>query len=136
LHSGKNFFATSIQQKMNYEKLKASIEACNQCATECEQCITACCNEKESASMDQCIELNRYSADMSRMAAAFIARADKHTMDFVNKFCDLCAEICTACATECEKHSDMEHCKRCAIACRNCAAECLIMTKANKAQSA
>jgi HD superfamily phosphodiesterase len=32
-----------------------------------------------------------------------------------------------ACATECEKHSDMEHCKECADACRKCAAECKAM---------
>jgi hypothetical protein len=37
-------------------------------------------------------------------------------------FAKKCEEACIACATECEKHSDMEHCKECADACRKCAA--------------
>ena len=29
------------------------------------------------------------------------------------QFCTLCADICDACAKECEKY-DMKHCKKCA----------------------
>lgn len=115
---------------MNYNKFKECINACNDCALECEQCATACSHEKEASVMARCIELDRYCADMCRMAAAFMARADDHTIDFVRKFCNLCAEICTACATECEKHTHMEHCQKCADACRKCAAECSIMSNA------
>ena len=38
-----------------------------------------------------------------------------------------CHDACNASATECEKHSDMKHCKECADACRKCAAECKAM---------
>lgn len=109
---------------MSHEKFKSCIDACNQCAAECEHCSTACLSEDDVKMMHKCIEFDRYCADMCRMAAAFMARADEHTMNFVNKFCSLCAEICDACATECEKHSHMEHCKRCAEVCRKCAEEC------------
>ena len=36
-----------------------------------------------------------------------------------------CAQICDACAKECEKHAaHMEHCRVCAEICRKCADEC------------
>lgn len=121
---------------MSHEKFKVCIDACNECASECEHCATACSNEKEANALAQCIELDRYCADMCRTAAAFMARSDEHTIGFVNKFCNLCAEICNACATECEKHSHMEHCKKCAEACRKCATECSKMSKTNNLQTA
>ncbi|MDW7617254.1 four-helix bundle copper-binding protein [Peribacillus simplex] len=37
--------------------------------------------------------------------------------------CQLCADVCDACATECARFED-DHCKRCAEACRQCATEC------------
>jgi hypothetical protein len=42
---------------------------------------------------------------------------------------ELCARVCEACATECEKH-DHEHCKLCAIMCRECAADCRLAAEA------
>lgn len=113
---------------MSHEKFKSCIDACNQCAVECEQCATLCLHEKDIQMVVRCMEYDRYCADMCRMAAAFMARSDEHTISFVNKFCDLCAEMCDACATECEKHSHMEHCKKCAVACRKCAKECRMMS--------
>jgi hypothetical protein len=120
---------------MSHEKFKIGINACNDCAAECEHCATACSNEPDAAMQAKCITLDRYCADMCRMAAAFMARSDEHTIDFVNKFCTLCAEICTACADECGKHTHLKHCIKCAEACRKCAAECNKMNKANNLQS-
>lgn len=45
----------------------------------------------------------------------------------LDALCKKCEEACNACATECDKHSDMKHCKTCADACRKCAAECKAM---------
>jgi hypothetical protein len=50
--------------------------------------------------------------------------------EHANAICQLCADICNACAEECEKHSDMEHCQHCARVCRHCAEECVSMTAA------
>jgi hypothetical protein len=41
----------------------------------------------------------------------------------------VCAEICDACGTECDKH-EPQHCQRCAKACRHCAEECRRMAAA------
>lgn len=121
---------------MSHEKFKVCIDACNTCAAECEHCATSCSNEKEAQKLAQCIEFDRYCADMCRTAAAFMARSDEHTIKFVNNFCNLCAEICNACADECEKHTHMEHCRKCAEACRKCAAECTKMSKMSNLQPA
>lgn len=109
---------------MSHQNFKACIDACNECAAACEHCATACIHEKDAPALAQCIEFDRYCADMCRTAAAFMDRSDEHTINFVKKFCALCADICSACAVECEKHIRMEHCKKCAEACRKCAAEC------------
>jgi hypothetical protein len=42
--------------------------------------------------------------------------------------CRICADICNACATECEKHKHMEHCAECAKACHECAEQCMAMS--------
>lgn len=109
---------------MGHEKFKECIDACNDCAAASEHCTTACAHEVKAQAQAKCIELNRYCADMCRTTSAFIARSDEHTLEFVKKFCKLCEEICLICATECEKHLHMDHCKKCADACRKCAIEC------------
>ena len=118
---------------MSHQKFKSCIDACNQCAAECEHCATECLHEIDAQMLAKCIELERYCADMCRTAASFMARSDEHTIGFVNKFCDLCAEICIACADECSKHTQMEHCKKSAEVCRKCAEECKTMSHANVA---
>ncbi len=114
---------------MNNENLKSCIDACNDCAAACEHCATECSHDENALKQATCIELDRYCADMCRTAAAFMARSDMHTITFVTKFCTLCAEICNACADECEKHTHLQHCTLCAEACRKCAAECSSMSK-------
>ena len=46
---------------------------------------------------------------------------------YAKDICQLCAEMCNACANECDKHAamGMEHCKECAAACRQCANEAM-----------
>ena len=74
--------------------------------------------------MAKCIQLDRYCADICRMAAAFMARADGVGGEqYAREICGLCARICEECGAECAKH-EAEHCQRCAEACRKCAEEC------------
>ncbi|MBN9384391.1 MAG: four-helix bundle copper-binding protein [Chitinophagaceae bacterium] len=49
---------------------------------------------------------------------------------YIDSLCQLCADICTACAEECERHTQtgMEHYRVCAEACRQCAEECIHMS--------
>ncbi|WP_255349952.1 MULTISPECIES: four-helix bundle copper-binding protein [Halolactibacillus] len=42
---------------------------------------------------------------------------------FYKQHCQLCADMCEACAVECEKFKD-SHCQECAQICRECAEAC------------
>lgn len=44
--------------------------------------------------------------------------------DFQHRFCELCANVCKACAAECEKHGGMAECVK---ACLDCAESCTQM---------
>jgi hypothetical protein len=110
---------------MPHESHQSTIEACNDCAMECEHCASACLAEQDIASLAHCIRLDLDCATFCRTAAELMSRGSQ----FASQFCELCAQVCDACATECEKHP-MDHCRACAEACRRCAAECRRMAQA------
>jgi exosome complex RNA-binding protein Csl4 len=64
--------------------------------------------------------LDQDCADICRLSGQVIERNSEN----VELFLKLCGALCEKCATECEKHSHMEHCKKCAEACRKCADMC------------
>lgn len=104
---------------MTDHDLNMCMELCKKCADACEACAIACEKEANPA-LRSCIELDMDCADFCRLTASFIARRS----DFTELVCQDCAEICTACAVECEQHG-FGHCRTCAEACRRCAEECL-----------
>ncbi len=104
---------------MAHDKYASCIEACVQCAQDCEHCASACLGEQDVAKMAECIRLDRDCAEICWTAAAWMSRNSRFAADL----CRLCAEVCEACATECEQHED-QHCQRCAFSCRRCAEEC------------
>jgi hypothetical protein len=70
--------------------------------------------------LERCIKLDLDCAEICAVAIGYISRGSENFQAVMQ----LCADICTACADECERHSHMEHCKRCAEACRACAETC------------
>lgn len=103
------------QHKLNLmDKLANCIAACN-------QCYEACFKEEEHLHhMVDCIRTDRECADICSFTLSFISRESAMTNDIV----ELCAIACAACAAECEKHTDMEHCQACAQACHECEDAC------------
>jgi len=93
----------------------------------CEACSTACLSDANNVGMmTRCIMMSRDCADMCRMASTMMCRGS----EYVRQMCNMCADMCDACAMECEKHSSMmEECKQCADMCRSCAQECRNMTR-------
>ena len=75
--------------------------------------------------MARCIQLDLECAAICRSAAELMSLGSEHA----HQLCAVYADICDACAAECEKHSHLEHCKQCAEACRRCAEECRSMAK-------
>jgi hypothetical protein len=110
---------------MSHQKYQSCIDACTACAVECYHCASECLDEQDVKMLAQCIRLDHECAAICFLAVQAMAGGS----EFANEICRLCAEICTACAVECEKHAHMEHCKKCAEACRKCAAECSNMSK-------
>ena len=102
------------------QKYQACIDACNDCFESCEYCATSDLHEQDVKSLTRCIQLNRDCANICTTASQFMSRNSEYS----KKICIICAELSDACADECEKYTDMEHCKLCAQVCRRCADEC------------
>ena len=110
---------------MSHEKFQSCIEACNECATTCSHCATSCLHESDVKNLAHCVQLDLECAAICRSAAELMSLGSS----YAQKLCAICADICDACAAECEKHSHLEHCKACAEACKRCAEECRSMSK-------
>ena len=70
--------------------------------------------------MKKCIELC-LTCSHTCAAASIVMSGES---DYSKKVCGLCVGGCEACADECEKHSNTDHCRQCAKICRKCAEEC------------
>jgi len=90
------------------------------CAAQCTRCYDACLIEKDKSKLERCMMLDQDCAEICRLTGQIMERNSEST----DKFLKLCVEVCEACAAECEKHSDMEHCEQCAKACHKCAEVC------------
>lgn len=111
---------------MSHERFQECIDECNSCAAECNHCTISCLNEPEVQHMVKCIEMNLQCAAICRSASEMMSLGSDYSM----QLCTICADVCDACATECQKHN-MDHCQQCAEACRNCAAVCREMSMAS-----
>ena len=107
---------------MAHQHSKPLLDALNNCAAECNHCTSACLEEQDVKMLAKCISLDMDCAAICTLTASLIARGSEHGKHLLKE----CAEVCNACADECEKHADhMDHCKKCAEACRACATACL-----------
>lgn len=91
------------------------------CSKMCLSCADACMAEPHD--MTQCIRLCLDCSDICEATARLGLRRTGDDLGVLRELLDLCARMCEACATECERH-DLEHCKLCAQICRECAADC------------
>lgn len=105
---------------MSHERYQSIIDTCYDCATECLHCQNACLEEDNVNEMIRCIKLDNDCATICLVAATMMAGGS----EFAKQVSQLCSSLCDACAEECEKHSNMEHCKKCAEKCRKCAEAC------------
>jgi hypothetical protein len=102
---------------MDNQKLKNCIDACQTVVKEAKSCTTECCKGKPG--MEQCEKLCAATTE----ACNNLITASK-TTSILDSLYKKCEEACNACAVECEKHKNLDHCKKCAEACRKCATEC------------
>lgn len=105
---------------MAHERNQSLLESLSQCAVVCNHCATACLEEKDVKMLTTCIKLDLDCAAVCQLTATLVARHSDHAEHLLRE----CAEICNACADECEKHAHMDHCRECAEVCRSCAEIC------------
>lgn len=91
------------------------------CARMCLSCADACM--AETMDMTQCIRLCSDCSDVCEATGKLAARRTGDDQPMLRELLELCARMCEACATECEKH-EHEHCRLCAQMCRECATDC------------
>jgi len=108
---------------MSINKYKHCIDACTECAVACNHCASECLKENEIHHLAKCIQLDLECSALCRTAAELMSLGSV----YAELVCDICTDVCNACAEECEKHSEMDHCRECAEVCRMCANACLEM---------
>ena len=108
---------------MNYHDYESCIQACLDCAAVCNHCASSCLKEENPKMLALCIQLDMECAAACYHAAQQMSLGSSRAKQYGR----ICAEICTECANECEKHGKMgmEHCNECARACRACIKQCL-----------
>ncbi len=103
------------------KKYTESMELLMNCAATCENCVSVSINDGKPLS---CYPICLDCADV----CILLFRLEAHNSSFLNQVRKLCAEICDACAAECEKHADYHpQCKACMYSCRECAEKCRAM---------
>jgi hypothetical protein len=95
------------------------IESCSRCAQACEECFNACLQEPDVQARTTMLKTLNDCAETCFQAVAFMSR----NSTFAKQHCQICADICNACAVECERFKDT-HCQECARICRECAQAC------------
>jgi len=102
---------------------KALIAELYLCAAQCDACYMACLSEKDVDHLQRCMALDQECYDLCMLTGKLLEKGSANA----NKYLDLCAEICMACAEECQKHKH-DHCQQCASECRKCAEMCTAFT--------
>lgn len=111
--------------EVDRDALSRCIEECFSCAQTCTSCADACLSEDQAAELRKCIRLNLDCADICDATGRVLTRQTGYDAPSSKAQLQSCRKICTTCAEECERHTEMhEHCRICAEACRRCAEVC------------
>jgi hypothetical protein len=98
------------------------------CAESCEYCAICDLQEQDVKNMASCTQINRACASVCWTSVQLMSTDNK----FSKQFYSFCADICDACAKECERHTGMDHCQKCTEVCSGCAQKCRNMSNAIK----
>jgi hypothetical protein len=113
--------------------LARCIEACFECTETCTSCADACLSEKDMIEeLRKCIRLDLDCADICQTTARVLIRQTEYDAPLTKAQLQACREACATCAEECERHSEMGHCRICAEACRRCQEACDALLSAMK----
>ncbi len=124
-HVAEMLRTSPIEAQLDQQALVRCIEECFDCAQTCTACADACLGEEMVKELTRCIRLNLDCADICDTTGRALSRQVGSEPGLLRAFVQTCAEACSACGAECERHVDMhEHCRVCAEACRRCEQAC------------
>src|SRR5690348_6151454 len=83
------------------------IEACYDCAQACTACADASLAEPALADLVQCIRLDLDCADLCVATGAMASRRTGSDEAVLKLVIEACAEACSRCGDECERHAGM-----------------------------
>jgi len=111
----------SAHASLDGPDMAGCIEACSACHDVCAQTVSQLCLPVGGRYVGAALlTLLADCAQICRTAADFMIRGSHRHL----QTCQLCVDICTACAQNCENVGGMEDCAR---ACRHCADVCHLM---------
>jgi hypothetical protein len=114
-----------VRPVMGAENTARLLQMLGECSITCEICADACLAEETVSDLGRCITLNLHCAETCDATAHVIARLSDADTATLQSGLQHCANVCRACAAECEVHASMmEHCRRCADTCRRCVQAC------------
>ncbi|MRR10895.1 four-helix bundle copper-binding protein [bacterium] len=113
--------------KVDVERYVTTIDTLSACDITCTVCADACLSEPHVQMLARCIELNLDCADLCSTTARLLGRIGFAESEMLRAQLDACGEACRACAEECDRHQDIEHCSICADMCRSCERACAEM---------
>ncbi len=112
---------------INFDRrmLATTVDALIDCSEACTACADACLSEDDMLlELAKCIRTNLDCADICGTTARVLSRHTGYDANISHSLLQACAMACKSCADECERHTDMEHCRLCAEACRRCEQAC------------
>jgi hypothetical protein len=107
------------------EDMQECIDNCTDCAQVCEQMITHCLSKGGHHAEPSHIRLLIDCAEACKTSVGFMIRESP----FHPLTCGTCAQVCTACAEDCESMNDDELMQECVEICRRCATSCAAMAQ-------
>ena len=111
---------------MSSGEMRTCISNCTECHKICVTTLTYCLQQGGKHVTADHIQLLTDCAASCQQSLDFMLREPT----FHAKTCDMCAEICKACATSCESMDDDQQMKQCAESCRQCVDSCQKMAAA------
>lgn len=89
------------------------------CAQACTASADACLAADQHRELIVCIRLNLDCADVCLATGRMLSRQTTYDINLARSLLVACAQACTSCGDECERHATTwEHCRLCADACR------------------
>lgn len=115
---------TPMAQERSHH-MQQCIDDCLECHSICLETVTHCLQMGGKHAEPRHIRLLLDCAEICQTSANFMLRGS----DLHGHTCRVCAEVCTACAKDCERFSDDAQMMACAEMCRRCAASCQEMAR-------